>query len=95
MRVLQTQRCSESGSATRNQVKGMGGGGEDDGPLNVAARVAVVEGGCLDSVVTGPYGGSKVETEEETARRGTPSTGSATGTSTVENNRRARVRVHP
>jgi hypothetical protein len=64
MRVLQTRRCGEFGSVTRNREKGRGGDGEDGGPLNEAARVAVVEGGqggCLDPAVTGPYGGSRVE----------------------------------
>jgi hypothetical protein len=45
MRVLRTQRCGESGSATRNWVKGRGGGGEDGGPLHRVARVAAVIGG--------------------------------------------------
>jgi hypothetical protein len=57
--------------------------------------VVAVEGGCLDPALTGPYGGSKAKTEEETAMRGTLSIDSTTSASTVENKRRARVRVHP
>jgi hypothetical protein len=43
-------------------------GGEDNEPLNGAARAAAVEGGlggCLDPVATGPYGGSREEQEEK------------------------------
>jgi hypothetical protein len=50
-------------------VKGRGEGGEDAGPLNIAARVAAVEGGCIDPAATRPYGGSRVIREEKTARR--------------------------
>jgi hypothetical protein len=49
-------------------------GGEDNEPLNGAARAAAVEGGlggCLDPVATGPYGGSREEQEEKTAGRNT------------------------
>jgi hypothetical protein len=43
---------------------GRGGDGEDDGPLNGAARAAAAVGGlgeCLDPMVIGPYGGSRAE----------------------------------
>jgi hypothetical protein len=71
-RVLWTQQCGESGSATRN--RDMGRGGEDVGPLDGVARatVAVVVGGlggCLDPMATGSYGGSRATREEKTARR--------------------------
>jgi hypothetical protein len=51
---------------------GRGGGGEDGGPLDGAARAAMVVGGlggCLDPTAIGPYGGSRAIREEKTARR--------------------------
>jgi hypothetical protein len=44
MRLLQTQQCGESGSASRNREMGRGWGGEDGWPLVGAAWVAVVGG---------------------------------------------------
>jgi hypothetical protein len=75
----------------------MGWGGEDGGLLNGVARTAAAVGGlggCLDPMVTGPYGGSRAE-KRRRQKRGKLMTGSATGASTVENDCRARVRVHP
>jgi hypothetical protein len=86
-----------SDSATKNQEMGRGGDGEDDGPLNGAARAAVAMGGlgeCLDPMVIGPYGGSRAENRRR-KRGGRLRTGSVTGASTVEKDRRARVRIHP
>jgi hypothetical protein len=48
------------------------GGGEDGGPLDGAARAAVVVGrlgGCLDPAATGPYSGSRATRKEKIVRR--------------------------
>jgi hypothetical protein len=71
---------------------------EDSEPLNRAASTAVVVGGlggCLDPAETEPHGQSRATKDEKIARRRRPSTVSTTGTSMVERNRCARVRVHP
>jgi hypothetical protein len=51
-------------------------------------------GGCLDPTETGPYGESRVK-KGRRQRGGRLRTSSATGASTMEKDRRARVRVHP
>jgi hypothetical protein len=50
----------------------VGRGGEDGGPLTRVAWATVAVGGldgCLDSVETRSYGGSKATREEKRARR--------------------------
>jgi hypothetical protein len=74
---------------------GRGGGGEDGRPLDEATGTVTVVGGlggCVDPTATGPYGGSRVE-KRRRKQGGKPRTGSATGASTVEKDRYARVRV--